>query len=605
MSKIIKRIIALTLCLVLCMGLLADVQAAALRITRQPKNAEAMVGEKATFSIVAKGDGLKYQWYYKDPGMSAFKKVSNATKAKYTVTMKQALDGRQFYCQVTDANKKKVKSNKVTLTWDTTLAITAQPKGVSVKDGETAKATIKANGKGVTFAWWEKKPGAADFALTDQTSSAYSLPMNEAADGTEVYCVVTDETGATVTSNTVALKLFRPIVITKQPTDMSVLNGVAAKVSIRATANVSGAKLTYLWYAKAPGATKFSKTKITKNTYSITMTPEQSGTEVYCLIKDGKGNSLKTETATLSWDSTLTIQTQPKNVAVENAKTAKVSVVANGAGLTYAWYAKEKDAADFVLTDNTTAAYSVRMAEAVDGRQVYCVITDETGAQVTTNTVTLTMKRPIVITKQPVDMYVMKNKTAKVTVTATGKNLKYVWYVKAPGAKKFVKSTVTTNYYSVKMTAKVDGTQVYCLITDRNKKTLKSNVVTLGMVTAGTKFVAENGQVTITGYSGTAKTLTVPSSINGNPVTSVAPDAFAGSTLTTLTLPDSIVTIGERAFSGSALTTLRVPAGVTAIPEAAFANCAGLTSVTLPDGITVIGKQAFANCTKLEEMTTY
>ena len=605
MSKTIKRIIALTLCLVLCMGLLVDVQAAALRITRQPKNAEAMVGEKATFSIVAKGDGLKYQWYYKDPGMSAFKKVSNATKAKYTVTMKQALDGRQFYCQVTDANKKKVKSNKVTLTWDTTLAITAQPKGVSVKDGETAKATIKANGKGVTFAWWEKKPGETDFTLTNQTSSAYSLPMNEAADGTEVYCVVTDETGATVTSNTVVLKLFRPIVITKQPTDVSVLNGVAAKVSIRATANVSGAKLTYLWYAKAPGATKFSKTKITKNTYSITMTPEQSGTEVYCLIKDGKGNSLKTETATLSWDSTLTIQTQPKNVAVENAKTAKVSVVANGAGLTYAWYAKEKDAADFVLTDKTTAAYSVRMAEAVDGRQVYCVITDETGAQVTTNTVTLTMKRPIVITKQPVDMYVLNNKTAKVTVTATGKNLKYVWYVKAPGAKRFTKSTVTTNYYSVKMTSKVNGTQVYCLITDRNKKTLKSDVVTLGLVTAGTKFVAENGQVTITGYSGTAKTLTIPSSINGNPVTSVAPDAFAGSTLTTLTLPDSIVTIGERAFSGSALTTLRVPAGVTAIPEAAFANCASLTSVTLPDGITVIGKQAFANCTKLEEMTTY
>ena len=605
MSKIIKRIIALTLCLVLCMGLLVDVQAAALRITRQPKNAEAMVGEKATFSIVAKGDGLKYQWYYKDPGMSAFKKVSNATKAKYTVTMKQALDGRQFYCQVTDVNKKKVKSNKVTLTWDTTLAITAQPKGVAVKDGETAKATIKANGKGVTFAWWEKKPGETDFTLTGVTSSAYSITMSEAADGTEVYCVVTDETGATVTSNTVALKLFRPIVITKQPTDVSVLNGVAAKVSIRATANVSGAKLTYLWYAKAPGATRFTKTTVTKNTYSITMTPEQSGTEVYCLIKDGKGNSLKTETATLSWDPTLTIQTQPKNVAVENAKTAKVSVVANGAGLTYAWYAKEKDATDFVLTDNTTAAYSVKMAEAEDGRQLYCVITDETGAQVTTNTVTLTMKRPIVITKQPVDMYVLRNKTAKVSLTATGKNLTYVWYVKAPGAKRFTKSTVTTNYYSVKMTAKVDGTQVYCLITDRNKKTLKSNVVTLGMVTPGTGFVAENGQVTITGYTGTAKTLTVPSSINGNPVTSVAPDAFAGSTLTTLTLPDSIVTIGERAFSGSALTILRVPAGVTAIPEAAFSGCASLTSITLPDGITVIGKQAFANCTKLEEMITY
>ena len=103
--KNLKRIVAFILCLTLCMGLILDVQAAALRITRQPKNVEAMVGEKATFSIVAKGDGLKYQWYYQDPGMSAFKKVSGATKAKYSVTMKASLDGRQFYCQVTDQNK--------------------------------------------------------------------------------------------------------------------------------------------------------------------------------------------------------------------------------------------------------------------------------------------------------------------------------------------------------------------------------------------------------------------------------------------------------------------------------------------------------------------
>lgn len=605
MSKTIKRIVALALCLVLCVGILVDVQAAALRITRQPKNVEAMVGEKATFSIVARGDGLKYQWYYKDPGMSAFKKVTNATKAKYTVTMKASLDGRQFYCQVTDQNKKKIKSNKATLTWDTTLAITGQPANVSVKAGAEAKVTVKANGKGLSYAWWVKHPGSDLFVPSDVTTASYSVTMAEEIDGTQAYCVVTDETGATVQSNTVTLKLFRAIVITRQPADVTVMNGQAANVSLRATAHVTGAKLTYLWWTKAPGAEKFVKTTVVKNTYSITMKPELSGTQVYCVIKDGKGNTLRSETATLTWDPTLAILTQPKNVSVENAKTANVSVVANGAGLTYAWYAKEKDADDFVLTDKTTAAYSVRMAEAVDGRQLYCVITDETGATVQSNTVTLTMKRPIVITKQPKDMYVLKGKTAKVSLAATGKKLTYVWYVKAPGAKRFVKSDVTTNYYSVKMTAKVNGTQVYCLITDRNKKKLKSEVVTLGMVTAGTKFASENGEVTITGYTGTLKSLTIPSSINGLPVTAVKADAFADSALTKLVLPDSIVTIGENAFKGSALTTLRIPAGVTEIPAGAFNGCASLTSVTLPDCVTVIGKQAFANCTALEEMTTY
>lgn len=54
-------------------------------------------------------------------------------------------------------------------------------------------------------------------------------------------------------------------------------------------------------------------------------------------------------------------------------------------------------------------------------------------------------------------------------------------------------------------------------------KTIKRIIaLALDTVTACTKFVAANGQVTIAGCSVTAKTLTIPSSINGNPVASVA-----------------------------------------------------------------------------------
>ena len=224
---------------------------------------------------------------------------------------------------------------------------------------------------------------------------------------------------------------------------------------------------------------------------------------------------------------------------------------------------------------------------------------------ITSDTVTLTMKRPIVITKHPTDMYVLKNKTAKVTVAATGKNLKYVWYVKAPGAKKYTKSKVTTPTYSVKMTAKVDGTMVYCEITDKNKKTETTKPVTLGMVAAGLQFVTENGQVTITDYTGSAKTLVVPPSINGNPVVAIGAEAFLNSKITQLTLPEGLLTIGEYAFSGSALTSLRIPTSITTIPEGACYGCKSLSNVILPDSVKIIGKRAFARCSLLKKMATY
>ena len=85
------------------------------------------------------------------------------------------------------------------------------------------------------------------------------------------------------------------------------------------------------------------------------------------------------------------------------------------------------------------------------------------------------------ITTQPKTVTVAKNKTAKVTVKAAGDGLKYTWYVKNAGAKKFTKTTVKTAAYSVKMTSSVKNRQVYCVVTDKYGKTVKSNTVTLKM----------------------------------------------------------------------------------------------------------------------------
>ena len=77
--------------------------------------------------------------------------------------------------------------------------------------------------------------------------------------------------------------------------------------------------------------------------------------------------------------------------------------------------------------------------------------------------------------------------------------------------------------------------------------------------------------------------------------------AFSGcSSLTSVTIPDSVTTIGERAFYGCrSLTSVTIPDSVTIIGTDAFRNCSSLTSVTIPDSVTTIGEDAFQSCSSL------
>lgn len=82
--------------------------------------------------------------------------------------------------------------------------------------------------------------------------------------------------------------------------------------------------------------------------------------------------------------------------------------------------------------------------------------------------------------------------------------------------------------------------------------------------------------------------------------------AFKGCTsLTAVTIPSGLTSagsLGSGAFSGcSALTTVQFGSGLASIPEALFEGT-GLKTVTLPESVTSIGSWAFANCAKLEQV---
>lgn len=69
----------------------------------------------------------------------------------------------------------------------------------------------------------------------------------------------------------------------------------------------------------------------------------------------------------------------------------------------------------------------------------------------------------------------------------------------------------------------------------------------------------------------------------GKGVETIGDLAFFGcSALESLTLPETLTTIGPAAFNGAAIKELVIPASVTTIGQEAFANCRSLTKVTMP-----------------------
>ncbi|MBQ2878191.1 MAG: leucine-rich repeat domain-containing protein [Bacteroidaceae bacterium] len=71
-------------------------------------------------------------------------------------------------------------------------------------------------------------------------------------------------------------------------------------------------------------------------------------------------------------------------------------------------------------------------------------------------------------------------------------------------------------------------------------------------------------------------------------------------TLTSVTIGNSVTTIGKYEFSGcSGLTSITIPNSVTTIEKYAFSECTGLTSITIGNSVTTIGEEAFGSCTGL------
>ncbi|MCH5148436.1 MAG: leucine-rich repeat protein [Clostridiales bacterium] len=115
----------------------------------------------------------------------------------------------------------------------------------------------------------------------------------------------------------------------------------------------------------------------------------------------------------------------------------------------------------------------------------------------------------------------------------------------------------------------------------------------------------------VTGDSGQSTAIVIPAEHEGLPVVEIADSAFAyskhNSDIISVTIPDTVTTIGKNAFYSrqSDLTTVNIGENseLKTIGNNAFSGCRALKSIWLPDSVTSIGDSAFNNCGSLNIIT--
>lgn len=103
---------------------------------------------------------------------------------------------------------------------------------------------------------------------------------------------------------------------------------------------------------------------------------------------------------------------------------------------------------------------------------------------------------------------------------------------------------------------------------------------------------------TITGYDATlgGTDVVIPESINGTHITAIADSAFSNKGLTSVSLPDTLLTIGRYSFDGNnSLTTISLPQSLQRIGDGAFRNCGLTGNLIISDTVNYLGSQAFLN----------
>ncbi|MBR4948280.1 MAG: leucine-rich repeat domain-containing protein [Clostridiales bacterium] len=183
-------------------------------IETQPEDVSGAAGEMATFTVVAEGSGLKYQWQTLKNGAWTNCSVNDGAKTDtLSLEIKSSRDGSIYHCVITDKNGASVTTEDVTLSMLKGVKIKTNPLDYYGKVNTMATFTVVAEGEGLKYQWQVLKDGVwTNCSVNDGAkTNTLTLEIKNSRNGCEYHCVVTDKYGNTAISSSASIIVDKTI----------------------------------------------------------------------------------------------------------------------------------------------------------------------------------------------------------------------------------------------------------------------------------------------------------------------------------------------------------------------------------------------------------
>ncbi|MGK4566956.1 immunoglobulin domain-containing protein [Flavobacterium sp. 3HN19-14] len=286
--------------------------------------------------------------------------------------------------------------------------ITTQPQGTTVCNGQAVTFTVAATGTDIHYQWMLN--GATNIG-TDQNTFTITTPTN--ADAGD-YTVVVSNSCSSVTSNIAVLSVNQPTVITQEPLDATVCEGQSITLSVAAT----GVGLSYQWYK----GTTLLGTEINSVLNIPAATVAAAGPYHVDVINPCQ--TVSSVTANVVVNQLPVIVTNPTGSTICSGQPFTLNVAATGTGLTYQWYQGTT-----LIPLATTDTYTVNSSLVSDTGDYTVVVSGTCTPPVTSAIAQMIVNRGRAIVTQPVGDTVCEGQPISLSITATGTNLNYQWFL--------------------------------------------------------------------------------------------------------------------------------------------------------------------------------
>ncbi|MBK8793262.1 MAG: DNA/RNA non-specific endonuclease [Holophaga sp.] len=264
-------------------AILTVTSAPTLSITTQPKAQTVTAPTPATFSVVAAGSNLTYQW--QKNGVN----ISGATASSYTTPATTSSDNGATFRVIVASGTQTLTSQAATLSVISApiLNITTQPKAQTVTAPAPATFSVVATGSNLTYQW--QKNGVN---IIGASASSYTTPATVSGDNGAIFQVVVGSGTQSLTSQSAALTVVsNTLGITTQPKSLTVAAPDGATFGVVA----SGNNLGYQWRKNGTAISG-----ATTSSYTVAATDLHETSAMYSVVVSSGTNSVTSENATFT-----------------------------------------------------------------------------------------------------------------------------------------------------------------------------------------------------------------------------------------------------------------------------------------------------------------